>query len=184
MAGALIAKHDVTVDEFVKRRVLPEYRGIVGELRKLMRECAPDAREMISYGVPMYRQKRSLAVISPTKHGITLAFSRGADFKDKYGLLEGVGRVSKNVRMRDLKEANKRRFAITSNRRSSSTRNRRRAETRLSQPARGPRCVWHPPRRRAPGASRPSGRAGAGRRAGPGLLDAKNRDADKQGGDA
>jgi hypothetical protein len=97
----------MTVDEFVKQRVLPEYRDIVVELRKLMRQNAPDAREIMSYGVPMYRQKRTLAVISPTKKGITFAFSRGADFKDKYGLLEGVGRVSKNVRMSDLKEVNK-----------------------------------------------------------------------------
>ncbi|MGH7764286.1 MAG: DUF1801 domain-containing protein [Candidatus Dormibacteraceae bacterium] len=98
---------NVTVDEFVKKRVLPEYRDIVAELRKLMRNYAPDAREVISYGVPMYKQSRTLAVISPTKQGITLAFSRGARFQDKYGLLEGKGKVSKNVRMRSVKEINK-----------------------------------------------------------------------------
>lgn len=97
----------MTVDEFVRRRVLSEYRSIVAELRKLMRDGAPGAREVISYGVPMYRQGRTLAVISPTKQGITLAFSRGADFNDKYGLLEGVGKRSKNVRMRTLKDVNK-----------------------------------------------------------------------------
>jgi hypothetical protein len=96
----------MTVDEFVKERVRPEYREIVAELRKLMRDYAPDAKEIISYGVPMYRQRRTLAVISPTKKGITFAFSRGAEFKDEYGLLEGVGKVSKNVRMRDLREVN------------------------------------------------------------------------------
>jgi hypothetical protein len=97
----------MTVDEFVEQKVLPEYRDIVAELRKLMRECAPDAKELISYGIPIYRRKRSLAVISPTKKGITFAFSRGADFEDGYGLLEGVGKVSKNVRMKDLKDVNK-----------------------------------------------------------------------------
>jgi hypothetical protein len=97
----------MTVDEFVEQKVLPEYRDIVAELRKLMRECAPDAKELISYGIPVYRRKRSLAVISPTKKGITFAFSRGADFEDGYGLLEGVGKVSKNVRMKDLKDVNK-----------------------------------------------------------------------------
>ncbi len=96
------------VDEFVMRKVLPGYRDIVAELRKLVRECAPDAKEVMSYGVPMYKRKRTLAVISPTKKGITFAFSRGADFEDKYGLLEGVGKVSKNVRMKDLKDVNKR----------------------------------------------------------------------------
>jgi hypothetical protein len=97
----------MTVDEFVKTRVLPEYRGIVKILRELMRESAPNAKEMISYGIPSYKGKRMLAVISPTKTGITFAFSRGAKFEDKYGLLEGVGKVSKNVRMSDVKDVNK-----------------------------------------------------------------------------
>jgi len=96
----------MTVDDFVTQRVLPQYWDIVAELRELMRECAPDAKEILSYGVPMYRRRRTLAVISPTKKGITFAFSRGAEFEDEYGLLEGVGRVSKNVRMKDLKEVN------------------------------------------------------------------------------
>jgi len=93
----------MTVDEFVLTRVLPEYRDIVAALRELMREYAPGAREMISYGIPAYRGNRILVVISPTKKGITFAFSRGAEFEDRHGLLEGVGKVSKNVRIRDLK---------------------------------------------------------------------------------
>jgi uncharacterized protein YdhG (YjbR/CyaY superfamily) len=97
----------MTVDEFVERRVLPEYREIVAELRKLMREHAPNAKELISYGIPMYKQRRTLAVISPTKKGITFAFSHGADFDDRYGLLEGEGKVSRNVRMKDLKQVNR-----------------------------------------------------------------------------
>jgi hypothetical protein len=94
----------MTVDEFVKSRVRPEYRGIVAALRKLMKEHAPHAREIMSYGIPAYRGRLILAVISPTKKGITFAFSRGAEFEDKYGLLEGVGKVSKNVRIRDVKD--------------------------------------------------------------------------------
>jgi len=97
----------MTVDEFVLRRVRPEHREIVAALRKLMREQAPGAREVISYGVPMFRQKRTLAVISPTKVGITFAFSQGASFEDRYGLLEGVGKVSKNVRMKSLADFNR-----------------------------------------------------------------------------
>jgi hypothetical protein len=98
---------EMTVDDFVARRVRPEYRDIVAELRQLMRKEAPDAREVISYGVPMFRRKRTLAVISPTKQGITFAFSQGASFEDRYGLLEGVGRVSKNVRMKSLHDMNR-----------------------------------------------------------------------------
>lgn len=96
----------MTVDEFVQTKVLPEYRDIVTALRALMQECAPDAKEGISYGIPAYRGRRILAVISPTKKGITFAFSRGAEFEDRYGLLEGVGKVSKNVRIRRVEEIN------------------------------------------------------------------------------
>lgn len=97
----------ITVDEFVKKRVLPEYQGIVAALRALMKEYAPDAREEISYGIPAFRGTRILAVISPTKKGITLAFSRGVEFEDKHGLLEGVGKVSKNVRFSNVGEINR-----------------------------------------------------------------------------
>ena len=97
----------MTVDEFVETKVLPEYRDIVSMLRELMREMAPDAKEMISYGIPAYKRKRIIAVISPTKKGITFAFSRGAEFEDKYGLLEGVGKVSKNVRIKSVDAVNK-----------------------------------------------------------------------------
>jgi hypothetical protein len=95
-----------SIDEFVQTRVAPEYRDIVAALRALMRECAPQAREVISYGIPAFRANRILAVISPTKKGITFAFARGAEFEDRYGLLEGVGKVSKNVRIRSLQDLN------------------------------------------------------------------------------
>src|SRR5512143_655376 len=96
------------VDEFVKARVLPQFRPVVAHIRGLMKKLAPQAEEVISYGIPAYRVHRIIAVISPTKQGITLAFSRGAEFEDKYGLLEGVGKVSKNLRFKapaDLNEA-------------------------------------------------------------------------------
>ena len=101
-----MAKNDITVDEFIKTKVMPQFQPIVTELRALIRQAAPNATEVMSYGIPNYRGKRGLAVISPAKTHITLAFSRGAEFDDKYGLLEGVGKVSKNLRFRDIKEIN------------------------------------------------------------------------------
>ena len=86
-------------DAFIADRVLPEYRDIVAMLRSAMREQVPDSEEVLTYGILGFRKRRIFAVISPTKKGITLAFSRGAAFEDKYGLLEGVGKVSKNVRL-------------------------------------------------------------------------------------
>jgi hypothetical protein len=88
-----------TVEEFIEARVLPEYRNIVTMIRRAMREHAPESEEVLTYGILGFRKRRIIAVISPTKKGITLAFSRGAEFEDRYGLLEGVGKVSKNVRL-------------------------------------------------------------------------------------
>jgi hypothetical protein len=97
----------MAVDEFAKTKVLPQYRDVVSMLRELMREMAPDARETLSHGIPAYKRKRIIAVISPTKKGITFAFSRGAEFEDKYGLLKGEGKVSKHVEIKSVVAANK-----------------------------------------------------------------------------
>ncbi len=96
-----------TAAEFVKQKVQPEHRDIVDALRALMRECAPGSREVITYGILGWKATRILAVLSPTRNGITFAFSRGAEFDDKHGLLQGAGHVSKNVRIGDLKDINR-----------------------------------------------------------------------------
>jgi hypothetical protein len=93
-------------EEFVQRRVSPQFQDIVRMIRNLMRECAPEAREHMSYGVPNWSGRRGLAVISPTKKDITFAFSRGADFEDKYGLLKGVGNVSKHLKIKQREDMN------------------------------------------------------------------------------
>jgi len=55
-----------------------------------------------------------MAVISPAKTHITLAFSRGAEFEDKYGLLEGVGKYPKISGSEMSRTSTKRQFDITS----------------------------------------------------------------------
>jgi hypothetical protein len=96
----------VTVDEFVESKVLPEYRPIVGAIRSLMKECAPKAAEVISYGIPMYKEKKPLAWISPGKTGISLGFREGASFEDAYGLLRGAARHAKHVKMKTPADVN------------------------------------------------------------------------------
>ena len=72
-----------------------------------MKASAPKAKEVISYGLPMYIQKGTLAWISPSKTGITFGFTYGAAFEDRYGLLRGVGKHAKHVRMKNLGEVSK-----------------------------------------------------------------------------
>jgi uncharacterized protein YdhG (YjbR/CyaY superfamily) len=97
----------MTVDEFVESKVLPEYRPIVTAIRNLMKENAPRAQEAISYGLPMYAQKKPLAWISPSKTGISLGFREGASFEDAYGLLGGTVRHAKHVKMKTLADVNR-----------------------------------------------------------------------------
>jgi hypothetical protein len=96
----------ITVDDFVKTNVLPELQPVVTMIRELMKECAPHAQEVISYGIPCYKVNRILAVISPTKKDITFSFSRGTQFEDPYGLLRGVGKSSRHVKIKSLASAN------------------------------------------------------------------------------
>jgi len=97
----------MTVDEFVERKVLPEHRPIVTAIRKLMKESAQRAEEVISYGMPVYRFKKPFAWISTGKTAISLGFREGKSFEDRYGLLRGAAKHAKNVRMASLADVNR-----------------------------------------------------------------------------
>ena len=96
----------MTVDEFVESKVLPEFQPVVAAIRSLMKVSAPHAEELMSYSLPMYKQKFTFAWISPSKTGITFSFMRGVAFEDKYGLLRGTAKHSRFVRMRNLGDFN------------------------------------------------------------------------------
>jgi len=95
------------VDAFIKRKVLPEHRGVVTLLRKLMRETAPAAAETIYYGIPMWRtEKQPIAWMNPTKTDITFGWTHGVEFDDRYGLLRGRGKHARHVKLRTVEDAN------------------------------------------------------------------------------
>jgi hypothetical protein len=96
----------MTVDEFVKTKVLPEYWNIVAVIRQLIREMVPDAAEAISYGMPVFKKKKIFAYLTPNKNGITFSFTRGTVIKDKYGLLRGTGKSARYVKINSLETAN------------------------------------------------------------------------------
>ena len=92
----------LTVDEYVKANVLPHHQDVVKAIRDLMRECAPNATEYVAYSVPAWKIRKIFAVITPNKRDITLSFTHGAEFEDKYGLLKGVGKVGRHVKIKDM----------------------------------------------------------------------------------
>lgn len=107
-----MAASNPEVEEFIKSKVLPEYRPLVAAFRELVATDFPELTEEMRngteayYGTPVYRLKRIIATISPTKNGITFAFSKGASFEDKFKLLEGVGNTAKNIRWSNMDEWN------------------------------------------------------------------------------
>ncbi len=98
----------MSVDEYMENKVLPEYRPIVALIRGLMGKIAPDAQELIYYGQPMYKQNnRAFMWITPSRSGVSVGFLGGTAFEDKYGLLRGKGKSSRNIKIKSLKEADK-----------------------------------------------------------------------------
>ena len=97
----------MTVDEFVKAKVQPEFGPIVAALRALMTETAPKAREAISYGMPTYGENKPVAWINASKSGITFGFRQGVYFEDEYGLLRGVAKHAQKVQMKTVDDVNR-----------------------------------------------------------------------------
>lgn len=93
------------IDTFIKEKVLEPYQPIVHKFRLLLKSSFPELKEEMRggtekyYGVPVYRLKRIVITLSPTKKGITFSFSEGKQFEDKYGLLEGQGNKTLNLRL-------------------------------------------------------------------------------------
>ena len=94
------------VDDFVSQNVAPPLQEVVGFLRALMAECAPHATEKMSYGLPMWVDRSTLAWISPTQRDITFSFTYGVTFEDPYGLLRGKAKHARFVKLRTVAGAN------------------------------------------------------------------------------
>ncbi|MBM0231373.1 DUF1801 domain-containing protein [Micromonospora sp. STR1_7] len=92
-----MTNHDV--DGYV-RRLPAEQSGVVAALRELMRESAPGAREVISRGSLAWQGAKLLAILSLSKTHVTFAFARGAEFTDHHGLLAGVGKTTRHVKLK------------------------------------------------------------------------------------
>ncbi|WP_067458673.1 DUF1801 domain-containing protein [Actinomadura macra] len=90
------------IDAYIADKLDPRYAGIVDVLRTLMVAHAPGAEECLTYGSPAWRGAKLLAVISQSKTHLTFAFERGAAFQDAHGLLEGVGKNTRHVKIKSI----------------------------------------------------------------------------------
>jgi hypothetical protein len=96
------------IDEYVATHLTGAQADIVRDVRALMARHAPAAREVISRGSPAWQGTKVIAIISRSRTHITLAFTRGAEFDDPHGLLDGVGKTTRHVKLKkpsDVEEA-------------------------------------------------------------------------------
>lgn len=99
-----------SVEDFISDKVDEKYQPIVTKFRQLIKSRFPELTEEMRggsekyYGVPVYRLKRILITLSPTKQGITFAFSDGKMIHDKYKMLEGLGNKTLNIRLKSDSE--------------------------------------------------------------------------------
>jgi hypothetical protein len=92
------------IDDYVAAKVAPGQQPIVGLLRDLMKDGAPDANEVIAYGSLAWKATKMLAIVSVSKTHITFAFERGAEFSDDHGLLDGVGKKTRHVKLKKAED--------------------------------------------------------------------------------
>jgi hypothetical protein len=97
----------VSFDEFVKTRIRPEQHDIVVRLRALVRESAPDSRELISYDMPCFVKKDIFAYINSSKTHLTFSFVRGTQINDTYGLLKGNAKHARFMKIKRVSDINK-----------------------------------------------------------------------------
>jgi hypothetical protein len=95
------------VDEFIRHRVEPELQPLVARLRGLMRELAPTTRELIRYNMPVFCGRNIIAYITPARQHITLSFTLGVRFEDKYGLLRGSAKDARHLKLKTIADINK-----------------------------------------------------------------------------
>ena len=100
-----------TLAEFVERHVLKQYQSIFWEFCEQIAAVAPEASMRMRgvgtekyYSVPVFRVKRDIIAISPSKRGITFSFPQGASFSDPYGILTGTGKNSRTVVVKRIEE--------------------------------------------------------------------------------
>jgi hypothetical protein len=92
-----------SVDDYVA--AIPAPLGDVATaLRRTVRAAAPDARESIKWGQPVYESNGPFAALKAFPRWVTLTFWRGAALADPAGILAGEGERMKHARFASTDE--------------------------------------------------------------------------------
>ncbi|MCZ6776051.1 MAG: DUF1801 domain-containing protein [Ignavibacteria bacterium] len=87
------------VDAYIAR-LSPPHKRLVESLRKIVVRVSPKLEEKYKWRMPCYFRKGLVCYISAGKRHVTFGFYRGARLKDPKGLLEGIGKELRHVKIR------------------------------------------------------------------------------------
>jgi hypothetical protein len=101
--GAIKIPKGKTIDEWMA--ALPEpQRGIVRELRRIIRKAVPEAREIVKYDWPWYEMEKPIAIITVAGGHVHLELYRGRALKPASVPLEGTGKTMRYLEFVEVKQ--------------------------------------------------------------------------------
>lgn len=92
-----------TVDSYIAA-LDPGRRATADALRAAILEAAPEAKELVKWGQPVYEVNGPFVALKAFPRWVTLTFWRGAALRDTEGLLEGDGDRMRHARFRNADE--------------------------------------------------------------------------------
>ena len=84
---------------------------VVAELRSLVCEAAPGAKESIKWAQPVYEETGPFCYIKAFKASVNFGFWRGVDLQDSKGLLQGSGDKMRHVKLTRIDDIDEEMFA-------------------------------------------------------------------------
>ncbi len=95
------------VDDYIQKQKSPQ-KEICQELRKLIFETFPDAREEMKWGVPAFADGKYYIVA--LKDHVNLGFSTKGLSRAEVALFDGGGKTMKHIEIDELKDIDKKRL--------------------------------------------------------------------------
>jgi hypothetical protein len=92
-----------TVDDYIAAIPAP-LTAVAAALRAAVRDAAPEAKESVKWGQPVYESDGPFAALKAYPRWITLTFWRGAALPDATGILAGDGERMKHARFATVDE--------------------------------------------------------------------------------
>ncbi len=101
---------DKTVDGYIAG--LESWQAeIVSQVRGIILQAAPQAKESIKWAQPVYESGGPFAYMKAFKKAVNFGFWRGIDLDDPKGILEGSGDKMRHVKLTSLEDIDAVQFA-------------------------------------------------------------------------